>query len=194
MKKEEKPKTSKAQEIKIRYEPDRMIFEIEGKEFYLNRGTASFLFGRNVEIQFEDLQGEGEDLGELATLENYVTVIRLMKKGLNLDHAARFLGYPQEKVRNFIGLIQRKKGYYDPNDFKKEMDRQANAEDYVKRKSTGRERPGEEPGRAFIDLLILRNDLRKGLKNKQIAELFEVDEKDFDKFMEKNQKYLDLLI
>jgi len=188
-----KEKKSQAQ-IKIRYEPDRMIFEVEGKEFFLNKETASFLFGRNVEIQFEALQGKDEDLGELATLENYVTVIRLMKKGLNLDHAALFLGYPQEKVRNFIGIVQRRKGYYDPNDFKKEMDRQANAEDYVKRKSTGRERPGEEPGRAFIDLLILRNDLRKGLKNKQIAELFEVDEKDFDKFMEKNQKYLDLLI
>jgi len=192
MKKEEKPKMSKAQEIKICYEPDRMIFEIEGKELYLNKGTASFLFGRNVEIQFEDLQGEGEDLGELATLENYVTVIRLMKKGLTLDQAGQILGYSQEKVRNFIGIVQRRKNYYDPNDLEREMDKQAD-EDYVKRKFTGKERPGEEPGRAFIDLLILRNDLRKGLKNKEISELFEVDEKDFERFMQVNQKYLDLI-
>jgi len=205
MKKEEKPKTSKAQEIKIRYEPGitifesgdyklgKMIFELGDKEFYLGEVTASFLFGRSIQRKFEHLQEEDESMGELNTLKNYVTVIRLMKKGLNLDHAARFLGYPQEKVRKFIGLIQRKKNYYDPSDFERETNNQSD-EDYVKRRRTGRERPGEEPGKVFIDLLILRNDLRKGLKNKEISELFEVDEKDFDKFMEKNQKYLDLLI
>jgi len=121
--KKEKPKTSKAQEIKIRYEPDRMIFEIEGKEFYLNRGIASFLFGRNVEIKFEYLQGKDEDLGELATLENYITILRLLRKGLTLDSAARFLGYPQEKVRAFNNLVTRKKNYFDPNDFEKEMEK-----------------------------------------------------------------------
>lgn len=186
MKKEEKPQ---AQEIKIRYEPDRMIFEVEGKEFYLNAGSAAFIFGRNVEKKFEDLQGLGEDLGELNTLENFVRLQRLMKKGLVLAQIGQVMGYPWEKIREFNGLVTRKKNYFDPNDFEREMNRQADA-DYVKEKSVGHKKPGKK----FIDLLVLRNDLRKGLTSKQIAELFEVDEKSFNEFLKKNQKYLDILM
>lgn len=143
--------------------------------------------------KFKDLAGEGKDLRELNTLENYVKIIRLMRKGLTVGYVAKHLNYLAQDIRAFIGKVNNDKNYFLQVQFEAEYERQAAAEDYVKAKTTGETPPGEEPGRKFIDLLILRNDLRKGLTNKQIAELFQADEKSFNQFMEKNQKYLDLL-
>lgn len=204
MKKVVKPKAPK--EIKISYEPGikifesgdykpgKMVFKLGDKEFCLEEKIACSLFGRTMQIKFEHLRGEDESMGELNTLENYVKVMRLMKKGLTIDQVARILGYSHKKVRAFIGIVQRKRNYFSSTKYEEEWNHQSAEEDYVKVKITGREEPGKEPGRKFIDLLVLRGDLRKGLSNKRIAELFEVDEKSFNEFMEKNQKYLDLLM
>jgi len=204
-KKEMKEEKLKAQEIKISYEPGtaiydsedyesgRMVFKIGDQEFYLEEKTASSLFGRNTQIKFEHIQGKDESMGGLNTLENYVLVMRLMKKGLNLELAAKILRHPSKKVKALIGLAQREKNYFLPVKYDREWERQSDKEDYVKARTTGEERPGEKPRERFIDLLMLSNKIRNGWGKKQLADFYQADEKSFNEFMEKNQKYLDLL-
>lgn len=62
---QEKPEP---QEIKLKFELGRLVFELGDRQFFLKEEQANFLFGRNVGIRFEQLRAdEREDFSDLNT-------------------------------------------------------------------------------------------------------------------------------
>jgi len=102
--KKEKPKTSKAQEIKIRYEPDRMIFEVEGKEFYLLRDKANFLFKQEVELEFQRVNDEDDDFREFETVESLALFSFHSRRHLLVKEIAKELNFPVDKYLHWLNL------------------------------------------------------------------------------------------
>jgi len=196
--KQEKKEKSKAQEIKIKYESKGMIFSVGEKEFYLPVEAANFLFGRGVQIQFEQLQSD-QDFGELDSLSNYVLIHRLLRKGLDLSQISRLLKYPQEKVRKFNAINQPFKVHFNRQNYLNETKRQSEIEDNVQEVSRGLITIEEQIkgkailGKTFVDLKVVKNLQREGLNNKEIAERLKLDKKAFSIFLERNKEYLDVM-
>ena len=190
---------AEAQEITVRHEKGKMIFAIGGQEFYMTEAVAGSIFGRSVGIQFERLRGQGDDVGELRTLENYVRVQRLLRKGLGMDKVAKALGVPEDRVRAFYGKERAKPHVesWGPNELEIERQRQSDLEmDFVKEIPRPQALSDQElpaPGEKFVDLLQLRNLQRQGKSDERIADDLHLDKKEFSKFMDLNRRYLDLL-
>jgi len=189
------------QEITIRYAAGRMIFEVGGQEFFLTEGTANFLFGRNVQIEFERTHSQDETFGGLRSLSNFVRVRRLMTKGLRLPEIAVVLGVPEAQVRAFYATERAKPHVesWGPNEIEIEREKQSIAEmDFVREASREptplEQRDGKvEPGERFIDLRDIRNLRLQGKSDEGIALALGLDKKEFGKFLELNRRYLDLL-
>lgn len=198
-KKREKIKMENPQEIKIRYEPGKMIFEIGDQKFYLTEETAGSIFGRSVGLEFERLHGQDDDFGGLRSLQTYVRVRRLLAKGLGMPEIARVLNCTQERVRQFYASERGRPQVesYNVNSLEIEREKQGREEmDYVREAPRPRalnEQEIPEPGEKFIDLQQIKNLQRQGMKNEKIADFLGVDRKEFDSFLEKNQRYLNLL-
>jgi len=90
------------QEIKISYEQDRMIFELGDKQFFLKEEQASFLFGRNVGIRFEQLRAdEKEDFTDLNT-SDFVAKFRAVNEFYgNLQEAAKYLKIDEQRLKRW---------------------------------------------------------------------------------------------
>jgi len=196
-KKKEKFEMEGPKEIKVSYAAGRMIFEVGGQEFYLTEETAGKIFGRSVEL--ERIRGQGDDASELRTLENYVRVQRLLRKGLGMDKVAKALGVPEDRVRAFYGKERAKPHVesWGPNELEIERQRQSDLEmDFVKEIPRPQALSDQElpaPGEKFVDLLQLRNLQRQGKSDERIADDLHLDKKEFSKFMDLNRRYLDLL-
>ena len=198
--KKEKPKDrAEAQAIEVSYQPGKMTFRIGDREFFLLEETAGKLFGRPVQIQFEGLSGQDDTFGGLRTLENYVKIQRLLRKGLGVDMVAKVFNVTQEKLRAFYGAERAKPHVesWGPNELEIERQRQSDLEmDFVKeapRPQALSEQELPAPGEKFVDLLQLRNLQRQGKSDEGIAGALGLDKKEFGKFLEKNQQYLNLL-
>ena len=91
------------QEIKISYEQDRMIFELGDRQFFLKEEQASFLFGRNVGIRFEQLRAdEKEDFSDLNT-SNFVAKYRAVNEFYrNLQSAVKYLKIDEQRLKRWI--------------------------------------------------------------------------------------------
>ena len=198
--KKEKPKDrTEAQAIEVYYQPGKMTFRIGDREFFLLEETAGKLFGRPVQIQFEGLSGQDDTFGGLRTLENYVKIQRLLRKGLGVDMVAKVFNVSQEKLRAFYGAERAKPHVesWGPNELEIERQRQSDLEmDFVKeapRPQALSEQELPAPGEKFVDLLQLRNLQRQGKSDERIADELHLDKKEFSKFMDLNRRYLDLL-
>lgn len=187
------------QEITIRYEKGRMIFEVGDREFFLTEAAAGSIFGRSVGIEFERLHGQDTDASELRSLSNFVKVQRLLRKGLNMDQVAKIFGATQEKLRQFYSkeVARPRVESWNINELENERKRQADAEmDFcreVPRPQALNEQEAPEPGEQFIDLRDIRNLRLQGKSDDRIAEHLGLDKKEFSKFLGLNYRYLDLL-
>ena len=199
MKREKSEDQAAAQAIEVYYQPGKMIFRIGDREFFLLEETAGKLFGRPVQIQFEGLSGQDDTFGGLRTLENYVKIQRLLRKGLGVDMVAKVFNVTQEKLRAFYGAERAKPHVesWGPNELEIERQRQSDLEmDFVKeapRPQALSEQELPAPGEKFVDLLQVRNLRRQGMNDDRMAEHLGLDKKEFGKFLDLNRRYLDLL-
>jgi len=91
------------QEIKISYEQDRMIFELGDKQFFLKEEQASFLFGRNVGIRFEQLRAdEKEDFTDLNTSDFVAKFHAVNDFYRNLQGAAKHLKIDEQRLKRWM--------------------------------------------------------------------------------------------
>jgi len=198
--KKEKPKDrAEAQAIEVYYRPGEMVFRIGDREFFLTEETAGRMFGRPVQIQFEQLSGQDDTFGGLRTLPLYVRIQRLLAKGLGWPEIARVLNVGQEQARRFYAVERGRPRVesWNVNELENERKRQADLEmDFCKEARRDRalnETEAPEAGERFIDLLEIRNLRRQGKSDERIADELHLDKKEFSKFMDLNRRYLDLL-
>jgi len=92
------------QPINYRFTSDEMIFKVGDGEFCLNRGTASFLFGRNVEIEFEKANNQDDDFSEFEKLENLVLFRFYSRRQLLVKEIAKELNFPVDKYLRWSNL------------------------------------------------------------------------------------------
>lgn len=188
------------QEITVRYAAGRMIFEVGDREFFLTESAAGSIFGRSVGVELERIRGQGDDASELRSLQNFVKVQRLMRKGLDLPKIAVVLGVPEVQVRQFYSkeVSRPHVESWGPNELEIERKRQAAEEmDFCReapRERTLSDQEPPTPGERFVDLLQIRNLRRQGMNDDRMAEHLKLDKGEFSRFMEKNKKYLDLLL
>ncbi len=99
-------------EIKISYERDRMIFELGNRQFFLKDEQASFLFGRNVGIRFEQLRAdEREDFSDLNT-SDFVAKFQVAHEFYgNLQGAAKYLKVDEQRLKRWMADNDSKKLY-----------------------------------------------------------------------------------
>ena len=193
--KKEKSKMESPQEVKVGFEPERLIFSVGGKEFFLSRGDAVLLFGEEIKREFE-----AAGFANLRTLQNLVTISRLLKKGLGYSQISQAMGYPTEQITKFFSHENSRPRVetFDPNCFESERQRQAEGMDFCReadREPTlAEQKDGKiEFGQIFIDLAQVRSLQKQGKKDKEIASFFGVDREGFENWMKKNQQYLNLL-
>lgn len=101
-KKKNHKKDSGPHEINYRFTPDRMIFEAGGKEFYLSRDRASFLFGRNVEIEFEKANDQDEDFSEFEKIENMAALRFYTRRHIPVHEFSKELGFDLSKYQRWL--------------------------------------------------------------------------------------------
>ena len=188
-------KMESPQEVKVGFEPERLTFSVGGKEFFLSRKDAVLLFGEEIKREFE-----AAGFANLRTLQNLVTISRLLKKGLGYSQISQAMGYPTEQITKFFSheMSRPRVETFDPNCFESERLRQAEGMDFVReadREPTlAEQKDGEiEFGQIFIDLAQVRSLQKQGKKDKEIASFLGVDRKEFENWMKKNQQYLNLL-
>ena len=105
MKKDKKEikETLEPQPIIYRFTPDQMIFSINGKEVFLPRAGAFFLFGRNVEIEFEKANNEDKDFSMFEELEAFsLFIFYSQRRNMNVRDIAKKLNFPVEKYVRWI--------------------------------------------------------------------------------------------
>lgn len=199
MKKEKSKDQAAAEEIRLRFEPGKMVFAIGNQEFYLTEETAGSIFGRPLGIEFERLSGKDDDFGGLRSLPNFVRVARLLSKGLGLPQIARVLGVPEERLRRFYSneTSRPRVESWNPNEIATERQRQAELEmDFIHEaprvQELGSQAP-PTPNEIFVNLLEVRNLRREGLSDQGIAGRLHLDPGEFFRFIELNRRYLDLI-
>ncbi len=195
--KREKPKGQ--QEVVISYQKGRMVFEVGDREFYLTEEAAGKLFGRSVGIEFERLSGKDEDFGGIKSLGNFIKIARLMRKGLPYFSIAKAMNYSEQQVKEFYNFEVRRPRVEGFNVQSIENERQRQAADEMdfcreaQRPRALNETADPTPGEKFVDLLRVKTLQRQGKKNGEIADYLSLDRTAFDRFLEKNRQYLDLI-
>lgn len=177
--------------IELRFEPECLIFSVGGEEFFLSRADALLLFGQDIANEFETAA-----FGGLRTLSNFVKIQRLMKKGLNYSQIGKVLNHPESKIKEFYGheMSRPRVERFNINAIENERQKQAAMEvDFVReapRPRSMNEQEDPKPGEKFVDLLRVKNLMGEHIKTERIADHLGLDRKEFEKFMEKNQRYL----
>ena len=190
------------QEIRIRYEANRMVFAIGGQEFFLSKEACARIFDKGVAFEFERASAKGETLEK--SLSTYVRIGRLLRKGLGLPEVALVLGVPEPQVRQFYSAEiarPRVEKNWDSNMIEIERERQAGSAtemDFVKERdremTQAEQRDGAKIlGEQFIDLRTVKNLRSQGMSDDKMAEHLGLDKKEFGKFLEQNRRYLELL-
>jgi hypothetical protein len=87
----------KPQPITYKFTPDQMIFSINGQELSLPRSEASFLFGRNAELEFEKVSNQDEDFSEFQTMENLALLSFHSRRHMPVREIAKELNFPVDK-------------------------------------------------------------------------------------------------
>lgn len=90
------------QKIEYRFTPDRMIFSFDGREFYLPREKAGFLFGRNTELEFEKANNEDEDFSAFEKVENLALLEFYSKRQMPIREIAKELNFPVDKYVRWL--------------------------------------------------------------------------------------------
>ena len=186
----------KGGEINVSFEPVRMVFSVGGVEFYLNRITAVRLFGVGIDREFEEA-GENDGLGNL---KNFVRIGRLLGKGLDYASIGKVMGFPPDRIRAYYSRLIGTPALEKPwgvNEYHNELTRQtADEMDRVpepSRPAMMGEREAPEPGSRLLDLRHVRRLQAEGLAGGKLAAALGVDPDGLTRFLELNQKYLDLL-
>jgi len=92
------------QPINYRFTSDKMIFSIDGKEFYLLRDKANFLFKREVELEFEKANNQDDDFSAFEKLENLALFSFYSRRHLLVKEIATKLGFPVDKYLRWSNL------------------------------------------------------------------------------------------
>lgn len=103
-------KKPEAQKIEIKYEPGKMVFNVNGNEFYIDEQEANYIFGRPVQIAFESIAGRREeDFSDLNTRE-FIAKFQVVSSHLrHLNDTAKFLKVDPMRLRNWINSETGKK-------------------------------------------------------------------------------------
>lgn len=105
MKKKKNPQEDLGpQEINFRFESERMIFEVGGKEFYLPGDKARFLFKREVELELKKANNQDEDFSAFETVENLALFSFHSNRHLSLKDIAKELNFDATKYIRWMNL------------------------------------------------------------------------------------------
>ena len=85
------------QAVDYRFTSDRMTFTFNGQELFLTRRQASFLFGRNVEREFEKAVYEDDDFSTFETVESLALFSFYSRRHIPVKEIAGNLHFPVEK-------------------------------------------------------------------------------------------------
>jgi len=145
---------------------------------------------REVRKRAEDPAKDFTGLG----LQEYVTIIRLIKKGMSLSQAASVIGIPEPRLRSFFNYA-RNKYITNQGAFAEELRQQIEAgRDYVKTKKRpmrGLPQQEQEPDTFdLVDLGKVKSLVNAGMEPFAIAEKFNLDADDFKEWYKVNEPLL----
>ncbi|NQT80276.1 MAG: hypothetical protein HQ555_07805 [Candidatus Aminicenantes bacterium] len=104
-KSKEVQKKPEPQKIKVRFESDRLIFELGDKQFFMSDGQASALFGRSTQSEFERLKAEErEDFSDLAEVDFAAKYHVVYEHFRNLPATAKFLKMDEGRLRRWMNF------------------------------------------------------------------------------------------
>ena len=103
IKKKVKKETQKTfGQISFRFHPDRMTFYFNGHELFLSRSQACFLFGKNVQLEFEKATNEDDDFSAFETVESLALFSFNSKRHIPNRKIAKKLNFPAAKYLRWI--------------------------------------------------------------------------------------------
>jgi len=167
-------------------EGDKVTVDIEGENFLIPVDNLLDLFDK---LQFRRREGpkrESEFPEGFDTLRHYVQAIRLLKKGLHVDKAAGVMGVSADVFRKFLG--RGASSYSKERQMIQDEMTKFSAEDLVKRWPPR----SEKPEYVFLEIPAAKPLLKTGKSTKEIAAALNLDEEELGRWIEANQRLIDL--
>lgn len=190
--------------MKRQIENGRLAFAVNENEITFTAGELSFKISKDDFLALIDGPGMAERFrlstpanaafAELDDVEHCARVWRYLRKGLTLEEMAPLLGVNGEALRLFWSHAL--STYPGRQDAKTEIERQGKEErDYCQ--ATGIINQGPNAGQpeeaVFVDVHLAKQRL-VGYGNKsRAATTMKLDPKDFELWVEKNQRILDII-
>ncbi len=181
----------------MEFQKDFAVCRIGGLAFRVPKGMLIQLADRGVvEESFKRAVEPNRTFEDIDCVENFARVTRLLRKGLDLDQAARAMKLDPGKVRKFYGHCISAGGKYGVNQVKGEADRQGELEgDYCRCAEgvTSWAEPGKPLERIFINAATVKQAQKAGKCFPEIAALVHADRQSFDEWLDKNAAILGVL-
>jgi len=174
--------------LKLDLDGDDVLVDIGGEARYTI--PADNLLALFDALQWRRKSGpkkESEFPEGLVSREHYIDAVRMLRKGLPADTAAGVMGISGELFRKLLGCGLELFGR-DIQLNANEMAKHA-SEDLVKRWPPR----SEEPEYAFLELHAVKPLQRAGKTTAEIAKALGLDAGELGKWIELNQRYLDLV-
>lgn len=186
-KKQSPATTCPVQDLGIRITPAEIFFTVEGEDKFRMK-AADLIRLLDFKVAVDEVIEKKES--PVFTLERFVLILRLLKKGLNFPQMQPIFELPINELKAGYERALNKFGDSTVVDQELVRQRRDGERDYVKKVpfvEGGQTRPG---GEELVNLPGFRADLKQGSSLKEIAKTQHLDYPGLKDFYEKNEKYL----
>ena len=185
--------------LPLKYEvaEDAITFTIGESSVRVSRDDfLNLIDGPGMVERFWEATPANAGFAALDNVETYAKVYRLLKKGLVLEQVAQLLGVPGETARRFWAYsLSRNPGKAEAAAEIKRQGADAEGKDYCK--AVGFETEGPNAGQphppVFVDALGAKTNLTYFGAAGRAAEMMGLDCKDFELWVERNKRVLEVL-
>jgi hypothetical protein len=188
-------KKSEVLDLDYEIDEENIFFSVGGeRRLKMKMGKFLCLINRdNIRYEVAQSKNPGKEFEDLGPKE-YVTVHRLIKKGMSLSQAASVMGIEEPRLRRFFNYA-REKYSFESSQIVEELRRQAEAgRDYAKAKKQPSRRGLPEAPDSFslVDLGKVKCLVNQGMEPPAIAEKLNLDREDFAEWFTVNAPLLDV--